>query len=514
MHQMSSRIDRIPSKSVRRLDSKSHFPLRVFERKLLCGFVDVCCLLIGVGAAVLVSGELNPAFYNHVHLLSQNWFALKAGGSPLIWSLLLLVIWFPFAAAFSVYEPAAANHPRTGAVQVSKAGLATLALYVLIPYATPFLETRMVLFSVVFLPVALMATARISIAGVLDHPKFRQRTLIIGAGWAGETILQTIAAAGQATYQIVGFVDDDPEKSDRVLSVSRPAKQARIDGDEAPLSPVQVLGNRDNIRELAREQEISTIILAITHKVDAALMQILMGCLEHGVEIISMPVVYEQLTGRVPVEHVGDNWYVSMPVTRPPTAQLYRVGKRTLDIGLSLLGMVLLAPFLPLIFFAIRLDSPGPVFYSQERLGRNGRRFRLWKFRSMVSDAEKNGAQWAADKDERITGIGKLLRKTHIDEFPQFWNVFKGEMSAVGPRPERPEFVEKLQEKIPFYRSRLMVKPGMAGWGLVRQGYSGTEEDALVKLQYDLYYIKHQSIFLDVVILLRTVLNSLRLRGR
>jgi exopolysaccharide biosynthesis polyprenyl glycosylphosphotransferase len=188
--------------------------------------------------------------------------------------------------------------------------------------------------------------------------------------------------------------------------------------------------------------------------------------------------------------------------------------KRAMDIVLASLGMLFLAPFFPFIAAAIYLDSPGPIFYRQERVGKGGRIFRVYKFRSMVPDAEKGRAVWAKEDDPRVTRVGRILRRTHVDEFPQFLNILKGEMSAVGPRPERPEFVEELAKEIPFYRMRHAVKPGMAGWGLVKQGYGASKEDALLKLQYDLYYIKHQSLWLDIVILLKTIVDTLTLRGR
>jgi lipopolysaccharide/colanic/teichoic acid biosynthesis glycosyltransferase len=163
---------------------------------------------------------------------------------------------------------------------------------------------------------------------------------------------------------------------------------------------------------------------------------------------------------------------------------------------------------------AIVLDSWGPVFYLQERVGKGGRIFRTYKFRSMAPDAEQEGAVWAQERDPRATRVGRILRATHLDEWPQFLNVLRGDMSVVGPRPERPEFVERFVEEIPIYRLRHTLKPGMAGWGLIRQGYAGTKEDVLVRLQYDLYYIKHQSLWLDLFIIVKTIVHALTLKGR
>jgi lipopolysaccharide/colanic/teichoic acid biosynthesis glycosyltransferase len=189
--------------------------------------------------------------------------------------------------------------------------------------------------------------------------------------------------------------------------------------------------------------------------------------------------------------------------------------KRVFDLVSAGLGVLLLGPLFPLVALAIYLDCPGPILYTQERVGKGGKKFRVYKLRSMVPDAEKKGeAVWAEENDDRVTRVGRILRKMHADEFPQFLNILKGEMSAVGPRPERPEFVEELADEIPFYRVRHAVKPGMAGWGLVKQGYGSSKEDAVLKLQYDLYYIKHQSLWLDIVILLKTILDTVTFGGR
>ena len=279
--------------------------------------------------------------------------------------------------------------------------------------------------------------------------------------------------------------------------------------------PLTVLGGRHRLAEVIAQQNITTLVLAITDEMDGELLQILIDCLELGVDIVPMPVLYERLTGRVPVEHVGNNWYAAMPILHPGTSAAWPMVKRLFDIVSAGLGAICLGVAFPFIAAAIYLDSPGPIFYTQTRVGKGGKPFRVYKFRSMAPDAEKDGqAVWAKKNDDRITRVGRLLRKMHVDEFPQFLNILKGEMSAVGPRPERPAFVAELAEEIPFYRVRHAVKPGMAGWGLVKQGYGSSKEDAVLKLQYDLYYIKHQSLWLDVVILLKTVLDTVTFGGR
>jgi len=463
------------------------FPLHISERRLFLVGLD----LLAVNGALLLALALRPEHSLDWRLVIER---------PL-WFLLLSVLWLPLAYAFDAYDLRVAGRLSTAALAVFKAGLLAAVIYLLIPFLTPALpSSRLALGAFPVLVIILLLAGRGLYVLALVQPLFHRRALIIGAGWAGRTIAQALAENGDGTYQIVGCVDDDPAKQGFTFHVSRTA--------------FNVLGDRHALPDLIAHHHITTLILAITHEVNGELLQILMDCLELGVEIIPMPVLYEQLTGRVPVEHVGDNWYVAMPIHHPNTSALNRLIKRVADIVLASLGILCLAPVFPFLVLAIYLDSPGPIFYTQERVGKGGRGFRVYKFRSMVPDAEKDKAVWAQENDRRVTRVGRLLRRAHVDEFPQFINILKGEMSAVGPRPERPDFVEELAREIPFYRVRHAVKPGMAGWGLVKQGYGASKEDALLKLQYDLYYIKHQSLWLDAVILLKTIVDTLTFRGR
>jgi exopolysaccharide biosynthesis polyprenyl glycosylphosphotransferase len=196
------------------------------------------------------------------------------------------------------------------------------------------------------------------------------------------------------------------------------------------------------------------------------------------------------------------------------TPTFYLLTKRITDIVLGLVGLIGLVLLFPIIALAIYLDSPGPIFYRQERSGKGGKTFNVFKFRSMIPNAETQGkAVWATKDDPRVTHVGKFLRRTRLDELPQVINVLFGDMSIVGPRPERPQFIEQLQESIPFYRARLSVKPGLTGWAQVKYRYGSSVEDALMKLQYDLYYIKHQSLLLDALVILRTVKVVLTFKG-
>jgi len=224
--------------------------------------------------------------------------------------------------------------------------------------------------------------------------------------------------------------------------------------------------------------------------------------------------VYEEITHRVPVQHVDKDFYKYFPFSRSNQNKLYLFFHRVLDLLFSVIGLgfgLLISPF---IIIANLFANKGPLFYTQERVGKNGKHFKIYKLRSMIVDAEKHGARYAAKKDVRITKFGRFLRKSRFDEIPQFFNVILGNMSVIGPRPERPVFVKELSKKIPFYEIRHIVKPGVTGWAQVNAKYGITQDDTLEKLQYDLYYIKHRSFFLDINIVFKTLSTIIFFRGQ
>jgi len=453
--------------------------------------------LLFFGDSVLVLGAVLAALwlwalrasqpFSQTYLLSQiHWFAV------------LGISWLIIAVINDFYSLETTSKLRmTIYILLRITGLMLLAYLSFYFFSPPRRLPRAVVLFFSLSTFLLVGLWRILYSLIFTRTPFRQRVLIVGAGWAGQALAHILKEKGNLSYEIVGFVDDDPRKEDQT-----------VEG-------FPILGTRRDLTSLLREQNVSSVILAITHEIHEELFKALMECLERGVRIIPMPILYEELTGRVPVQHIGDNWYVAMPLDHQGTAVLHALVKRAMDIVLALMGLSFLGLALPFIALAVYLDSPGPIFYAQERVGKGGKTFRAYKFRSMVPDAEKEGkAVWAEEGDPRVTRVGRLLRATHVDEFPRFLNILKGEMSAVGPRPERPEFVAELEKEIPFYQTRHCVKPGMAGWGLVKQGYGASKEDALTKLQYDLYYIKHQSILLDLVTLVKTFVDTFTLRGR
>jgi exopolysaccharide biosynthesis polyprenyl glycosylphosphotransferase len=330
------------------------------------------------------------------------------------------------------------------------------------------------------------------------QPWFQQRALVIGAGKAGRMLVRAIQAAPAndanpyrgTGYQLVGIIDDDPAQRDEV-----------IDG-------VPVLGDNRSIVQLAKTLSVDEIIVAITHRHAIAdeLFDALLRCRELGLRVTTMATVYERLTGRVPIDHVGRDLGMVVPMGDNAGERAYRTLKRVVDILSAVVGLTLMAMMCVPIAICNAKCSPGPLFYKQRRIGQGGKLFEAYKFRSMRPDAESGtGAVWAAKNDNRITPIGRLLRRTRLDEMPQFINVFKGEMSLIGPRPERPEFVNALSLMLPFYRARHAVKPGITGWAQIRYGYGSTNEDSHIKLEYDLYYVKHASPLLDLKIMLQTL---------
>ena len=319
---------------------------------------------------------------------------------------------------------------------------------------------------------------------------------MVGAGYAGQALLKALTENPGNHYAIVGLIDDDPDKVGQFFE------------------DVPVLGNHERLLEVARSHRVTEIILANNGKIHRALFQALLDCQEKGLDIVRMPSLYEQITGQVPVRHLESDWVITSFAESVCLNDLSRAARRLLDISCAIVGLAFFALIFPWVALSVRFRSRGPLFYSQIRVGRGGRPFKLYKFRTMLAGAETDGrARWASDRDTRITCIGAFLRRTHLDEVPQFWNVLKGEMSVVGPRPERPEFFSVLEKDIPFYRARLPVKPGLTGWAQINYGYGGSVKDALVKLQYDLYYIKHRSIWLDLLILLRTFGVIVKFKG-
>ncbi|HEY4387676.1 MAG TPA: exopolysaccharide biosynthesis polyprenyl glycosylphosphotransferase, partial [Ktedonobacteraceae bacterium] len=335
---------------------------------------------------------------------------------------------------------------------------------------------------------------RLLLAELIHLPVFRRRAVIVGVNTASAFLLRELRRAKRPGLKVLGYINS---------SVDTP-----FEHDSLP-----ILGNKNMLRLLIEKQFIDMIIMALDYKLNPELFQVAFEAAQHGVSVVPMTLIYENMSGKIPVKYVGEQWYAALPVELA-ISPLYMCWSRLLDVCFGLCGGLCLALLLFPLALIIFLDSPGPIFYCQERLGQQGRPFRIYKFRSMHCDAEHIGqAVWARSSDSRVTRVGRFLRATHLDELPQVLNILCGDMSLIGPRPERSAFVSLLESSIPFYRCRLSIKPGLTGWAQVKYRYGNSEHDALIKLQYDLYYIKHRSLTLDIFILLRTLLEIVSCRG-
>jgi len=312
----------------------------------------------------------------------------------------------------------------------------------------------------------------------------KEKVIILGVNDIARNITQELADGNSHGFELQGLIAENFISTDEILDCS-------------------VLGGMQELARIVQDRKPSVVVVALSERRGMFPYKEILDCKLQGIRVEDWPTFYEKLTGKIIIQNLRPSWLIFADgFTRN---SLTRTLKRITDILLAAVGLCLALPMHALIAVLTKLDSYGPVFLRQERVGENGRIFTLYKFRTMVQDAEKEtGPVWAQDTDPRTTRLGKILRRTGLDEIPQMFNVLIGDMSFVGPRPERPHFVAELQEKIPYYSQRLVVKPGITGWAQVRYGYGATVEDAIEKLQFDLYYIKNMSFFLDMLIILST----------
>ena len=326
---------------------------------------------------------------------------------------------------------------------------------------------------------------------------FMRRVIIVGAGKAGHSLADIYRKISPPPFLLIGYIDDDLKKQGKSYH------------------GFAVLGESKKLLDIVEDYHVSDIVVAISGEIKGETFQTILDAQEKGVEIARMPIMYEEMTQRVPVEHLESDWVIRSFVDQVRISGMYELFKRLMDVVGGLVGSLIFLLILPFSALAIIIESGFPVFYSQERLGKGGRIFKIYKFRSMKQNAEEDGeVKLATIDDPRVTRVGEFLRRTRLDEMPQFISVLTGEMSLVGPRAERPELVAQFQKQIPFYRARLLVKPGLTGWAQINYGYVATVKETVVKLEYDLYYIKHRTLNMDFTIVLRTIGTVLRRTGR
>ena len=377
---------------------------------------------------------------------------------------------------------------------VQALGLAWIALAIAF-YALPQLMIGRSV-SLIALPLALtlMVSWRLTIHWLLGHPQLGERILIVGSGDLAVDVAREALERPDAGFRIVGFVDDDPALLGKSL-----------------INP-SVIGLTSELPALVQSEHIDRIVVAIgDRRGQFPTQQLLRLSLSGNVSIEECASFYERLTGRVSLDMVRPSWLIFSG--RGRQAPLNLIARSVLHRVAALVGAVLSLPIAMLTAILIKVDSAGPVLYRQERVGKNGRPFVLMKFRSMRIDAEKDGPVWAKSEDNRMTRVGRIIRKIRVDEIPQFWNILRGEMNFVGPRPERPHFVAQLAQEVPFYEQRHLIAPGLTGWAQIKYPYAASIEDARQKLEYDLFYIKNQGLVLDAAILFETIKTILLGRG-
>lgn len=350
--------------------------------------------------------------------------------------------------------------------------------------------------SLISLPLALslMVGWRLLIHWFLGHPEIGERILIVGSGPMAIELAREALERPDAGLRIVGFADNDPLLLGKSL-----------------INP-RVIGLTSELDGLVKRENIDRIVVAMgERRGQFPTDQLLHLSLSGNVSIEEGASFYERVTGRVHLDMMRPSWLIFSG--RKRQARLNAIVRVVLHRIIALIGAILSLPIALITAILIKLDSRGPVLYRQERVGRNGRGFMVMKFRSMRTDAEKDGPVWARDADDRVTRVGRIIRKIRVDEIPQFWNILKGDMNFVGPRPERPHFVSQLATEIPYYEQRHLIAPGLTGWAQIKYPYGASIEDARQKLQYDLYYIKNQSLALDAAILFETIKTILFGRG-
>lgn len=424
------------------------------------------------------------------------------------WFVTLTLLWWIFGTILDVYN---LSHAAMTSKILTSAGLAALltaVIYVLIPVVTPQIVSRRYIMGFVLLSTSSIVLWRFLYTKGFSQSAFQRRVIIVGTGSTAQVLFSELTAARAAGstypfagtgYQIVGLVAESPEQAS-----ARPGS-------------LPALGDISQLVQVLRQNHIDEIAVALEERcaVSPNIYEVLLDCHELGWHLRALPDLYEELTSRLPVEYAARDLAIFPDRDDGAGPRIYTSAKRLVDVLFALAGLPPLLLLVPWVALGNALYSPGPLFYRQQRVGKGGRSFGVIKLRTMQVEAEKaTGAVWSQTGDPRITRMGRLLRKSRLDELPQILNVLKGEMSMVGPRPERPRFVGQLAQELPVYRARHAVLPGITGWAQICYRYGSSVEDSRVKLEYDLYYVKHASLYLDLLILLRTVPTMLQFKGR
>jgi len=432
----------------------------------------------------LIAGDLTLLYLSLFLTLLIRYWAIPDSGT---WAnhflpfSIIYVVWVALLYIFDLYDINKFISSSSLELQLVRTMVSAGAFSVFVFYVLPFFyiapKTNLIL-NILLATIMLWLWRKLFFLFVSRGDKIP--VLFLGDGKEVDEIIKYLSARPQLGYKTLGMLEKEKIKG--------------------------------SLQEKIQNYNIDILVVSEEVRTDKDLVAMLYSILPQGITIIGLDKFYESVTGKIPVYQISKSWFLEnlIEINR----QSFEKAKEAIDTVLGILLLPFVIVLFPIIGLAIKINSSGPVLYKQKRVGKNSEIFELYKFRSMVKNAEKNGAQWAKEDDARVTFVGNFLRKTRIDELPQIWNVIKGDLSFVGPRPERPEFVEELKQQIPFYSSRHLVKPGLSGWAQTNFPYGASIEDATEKLQYDLYYIKNRSLFLDLVIMLKTIAIILRRQGR
>lgn len=461
-------------------NGKIHF--EVSERKILLRFFDILTII--------------SALYLVGILFDFDYFNISTGN--FYWTLVLAFYINVLGTVFEMYNLQTASNQFQITKSILLTSSTTVLFFLLTPVLTPVLPNNRLQIVYFFLAVTLSLFAwRFFYQAVLASYRFVKKAVIVCDQKQLKELVQSLETA-DPHYKILGFVNSD----------SKDTRENRMPG--------VTLINAADLDIFIRNNTVSEIVIASrkTDGITVTLYNQLLKLLETGFVIREYTQVYETITQRVPVQYVDKDFYRYFPFSRSNHNKLYLLFARGIEIVLSIIGLAVGLCLLPFIGIGNAIGNRGALIYTQERVGKNGKSFKIYKFRTMVKNAEGDQAVFAVSNDSRVTPFGKFLRKSRIDEFPQFINILKNDMAVIGPRPERPFFVAQLADQMPFYQTRHVIKPGLTGWAQVNYAYGDSIKDSLIKLQYDLYYIKHRSVFLDINITIKTISTVLFYRGQ
>ncbi len=378
---------------------------------------------------------------------------------------------------------------------VAVASILSMVAFYIIPFFKITPKTNLAIY---FIFVSLFLLLFRAVINNFAEKRFKNATLIVGFSALSLELARFLEKNPQLGYDIKYIVDIHPnsEKS-----------------PDSELEKFGIIEGVEHIEKIIKSENINTVVVSAEAYQSNELINIFYKAIENQVSFRNLSSFYEHVTSKVPLGGINQVWFLEN--LSEGSKKGFEGAKRIFDMVFAfIMSIPVVIIVFPIVILLIKINSPGPIFYKQKRVGRSGRIFEMIKFRTMSTDAEKGGAQWATENDPRVTTMGKILRKTRIDELPQLWNIIRGEMSFVGPRAERPEFHGDLKANVPFYEERYIIKPGLTGWAQINFRYGSSLRDAAEKLQYDLYYIKNRSVFLDLGIILKTINIALRQAGR